>query len=148
MKASNEIKELIKGWEGCRLTAYVCPAGALTIGYGHTGSDVIPGKKITQEQADELFERDIDKFAASVAPMVEGVALRQSQFDAIVSLAYNIGGGAFYRSTLLRKLKANPDDPSIPAEFRRWSKSGGKVLPGLVKRREREAAVYAKGEYR
>lgn len=87
MELSQKIKQLIKSWEGCRLTAYRCPAGVLTIGYGHTGPDVAPGKRITQTEADALFDRDIARFASTVEPVFAGVKLSQSQFDALVSLS-------------------------------------------------------------
>ena len=142
MNVSESVKKKIKEWEGLRLKAYKCPAGVLTIGYGHTGADVIPGKIITQAQADELFESDIMKFERQVAAVVGPTNLRQCQWDAIVSLAYNIGIGNFGRSTLLSKLKSYPDNPTIRAEFVRWNKAGGKVQPGLVKRRDWEARRY------
>ena len=149
MKASNEIKELIKGWEGLRLTAYRCPAGKLTIGYGHTGSDVIPGLRISAERADELFEADLARFEAELNRWmtIDGASLGQRQYDAVLSFAYNVGTSALRRSTLWKKVCADADGPSIPAEFRKWIHAGGKVLPGLVKRREREALIYAGGKY-
>lgn len=146
MELSQKIKEMIKGWEGCRLTAYRCPAGVLTIGYGHTGADVTPGKRITQAEADRLFESDIRKFAATVAPLFAGTAINNNQFDALVSLSYNIGSLSVKAPTLLRKVKANPDDPSIRAEFLKHvnARINGvlKPLPGLVKRRTAEANHY------
>lgn len=146
MELSQKIKEMIKGWEGCRRTAYRCPAGVLTIGYGHTGADVTPGKRITQSEADRLFERDIRKFAATVAPLFAGTAINNNQFDALVSLSYNIGSLSVKAPTLLRKVKANPDDPSIRAEFLKHvnARVNGvlKPLPGLVKRRVAEANHY------
>lgn len=146
MELSQKIKEMIKGWEGCRLTAYRCPASVLTIGYGHTGADVTPGKRITQAEADRLFESDIRKFAATVAPLFAGTAINNNQFDALVSLSYNIGSLSVKAPTLLRKVKANPDDPSIRAEFLKHvnARVNGvlKPLPGLVKRRTAEANHY------
>lgn len=139
---SKSIKDKIKAWEGCRLRAYVCPAGVLTIGYGHTGPDVKTAMTITQAQADELFERDIIKFCNYVDPLVWGVRLRQCQYDALVSIAYNIGTGALKKSTLLSKVRANPDDPSIRNEFMKYVYGGGRVLPGLQKRRQVEADHY------
>lgn len=149
MKASEEIKELIKGWEGLRLTAYRCPAGVLTIGYGHTGPDVIPGLRISRERAAELFEADLARFEAELNRWmtIDGASLGQAQYDAVLSFAYNVGTSALRRSTLWKKACKNADDPSIPAEFRKWTRAGGNVLPGLVKRREREAAIYAGGDY-
>lgn len=146
MELSQKIKEMIKGWEGCRLTAYRCPAGVLTIGYGHTGADVTPGKRITQSEADRLFESDIRKFAATVALLFAGTAINNNQFDALVSLSYNIGSLSVKAPTLLRKVKVNPDDPSIRAEFLKHvnARVNGvlKPLPGLVKRRTAEANHY------
>lgn len=146
MELSQKIKQLIKGWEGCKLTAYRCPAGVLTIGYGHTGADVTPGKTITQEEADRLFDADVRKFAEKVAPLFSGVVLNNNQFDALVSLSYNIGSLSVKAPTLLRKVKANPNDPSIRAEFLKHvnARVNGvlKQLPGLMKRRTAEANHY------
>lgn len=146
MELSQKIKQMIKGWEGCKLTAYRCPAGVLTIGYGHTGADVTPGKTITQAEADRLFDADVRKFAEKVAPLFSGVVLNNNQFDALVSLSYNIGSLSVKAPTLLRKVKANPNDPSIRAEFLKHvnARVNGvlKQLPGLVKRRTAEANHY------
>lgn len=146
MKLSESIKRKMKGWEGCRLTAYRCPAGVLTIGYGHTGADVTPGKNITQAQADALFDRDIEAFAASIAGIVTPTMLKQCQFDALVSIAYNIGVANFRTSTLLRLVKCNPEDPKIREAFGMWNKArvNGvlKPLPGLIRRRKEEADHY------
>ncbi len=146
MNLTNEIRAKMMQWEGCRLKAYRCPAGVLTIGYGHTGPDVKPGMEITAPQAVALFNADIDKFARSVETALAGVPLKQKQFDAVVSLAYNIGLGALKKSTLYRKVKANPDDPTIRAEFMKHvnTRVNGvlKPLPGLVKRRTAESDHY------
>ena len=141
MELSDKIKQMIKGWEGCRLKAYRCPAGVPTIGYGHT-LGVRLGQTISQYEADVLFEKDIAAFAARVTPLLGSAHVNNNQFDALVSLAYNIGIGAFAKSSLLKKVKANPADPSIRAEFARFVHGGGKVLPGLVKRRTAEADHY------
>lgn len=146
MNLTNEIRAKMMQWEGCRLKAYRCPAGVLTIGYGHTGPDVKPGMEITAPQAVALFNADVDKFARSVEASLAGVSLKQKQFDAVVSLAYNIGLGGLKKSTLYRKVKANPDDPTIRAEFMKHvnARANGvlKPLPGLVKRRRAEADHY------
>lgn len=146
MTLTNEIRAKMMQWEGCRLKAYRCPAGVLTIGYGHTGPDVKPGMEITAPQAVALFNADVDKFARSVEESLAGVTLKQKQFDAVVSLAYNIGLGGLKKSTLYRKVKANPDDPTIRAEFMKHvnARVNGvlKPLPGLVKRRRAEADHY------
>ncbi len=146
MKPSQSIKEKIKGWEGCRLAAYRCPAGVLTIGYGHTGPDVTAGKKISKTEADRLFDIDIEKFAVSVERVIKRKDLSQCQFDALVSLAYNIGIGGLSKSTLLKKVEADPNCGSILNEFMRHNKArvNGvlKELPGLTKRRRAEANHY------
>ena len=142
MKASEIVRNRIKEYEGCRLMAYRCPAGVLTIGYGHTGADVSEGMTITREEADGLFDRDIERFEGQLRSVVGPVNLRQCQWDAVVSIAYNIGVGALSRSTLLRKIRSNPDNPSIRDEFRRWNRAGGRELAGLTKRREWEARRY------
>lgn len=146
MELSQKIKEMIKGWEGCKLTAYRCPAGIWTIGYGHTGPDVTPGKRITQAEADALFERDIKRFAATVEPVFAGVRLLERQFDALVSLSYNIGSLQKKAPTLVSMVKANQNNPAIRAEFMKHvnARVNGvlKPLPGLVKRRTAEANHY------
>lgn len=146
MNLTNEIRAKMMQWEGCRLKAYRCPAGVLTIGYGHTGPDVTEGMTITAAQAVALFNADVDKFARSVEAALQGVTLKQKQFDALVSLAYNIGLGGLKKSTLYKKVKANPDDRTIRAEFLKHvnARVNGvlKPLPGLVKRRTAEADHY------
>lgn len=146
MQLSTAIKKKIKAWEGCRLTAYRCPAGVWTIGYGHTGHDVSPGLRISQAKAEAMFEDDIACFAATVAPAFAGVQLNSDQFDALVSLSYNIGSLTVKAPTLVRKVKTNPDDPTIRAEFMKHvnARVNGilKPLPGLMKRRAAEADHY------
>lgn len=142
MRASAKIKEQMKQWEGLRLKSYRCPAGVWTIGYGHTGADVVPGMEISQAEASAIFGSDIARFEIGLAPVLAGIELTQGQYDALLSLSYNIGLEAFKGSTLLRKVRTNPNDPSIPAEFSRWVYAKGKKLPGLVTRRAGEAKVY------
>jgi lysozyme len=144
MKASEEIKAMIKRFEGCRLTAYKDSVGVLTIGYGHTGSDVKQGLKITQAKADELFDKDLAKFEVALTAAVSGVKVNQYQFDALLSFAFNLGIAKLKGSTLFKKVKANPNDTTIGAEFRRWVYAGGKILPGLITRRDEEAKWYYK----
>lgn len=141
MKPSESIKDKIKKFEGLCLTATRCPAGVPTIGYGHTGPEVRVGQKITRERADEIFSKDIDKFSEGVEKLLpKGIS--QCKFDALVSFAFNCGLGSLQKSTLLKKVKANPEDPAIRAEFMRWVNAAGKKLPGLVKRRAIEADHY------
>lgn len=139
MKASEKAYSLIRQFEGLRLTAYKCPAGVWTIGYGHT-SGVVQGIAITKEQAEECLRQDIA--TAENIVNAECRNLRQCQFDALVSFVFNVGGRNFRKSTLLKKIKANPDDNSIMDEFLRWVYSKGVVLPGLQKRRLAEMRLY------
>ena len=141
MKASQNAYDIIKKYEGLRLEAYRCPAGVLTIGYGHTRG-VTEGMKISSEQADIYLVTDItgaERYLDSLA-----LSLNQNQFDALVSLIFNIGSGNFSRSTLLCKLKVNPLDPTIGDEFMRWVYAGGRILRGLQKRRADEVRLYIK----
>mgnify|MGYP004442585895 FL=1 len=139
MRTSKRGIDLIKKYEGCKLSAYKCPAGVWTIGYGHTGG-VRQGQVITMEQAEEYLKQDLQKFEKGIDGY--GLKLSQNQFDALVSFAYNLGLGNLSSSTLLRKAKKNPMDTSIYNEFLRWNKAGGKVLSGLTKRRTTEAKLY------
>lgn len=140
MKTSENGLELIKRHEGCRLTAYKCPAGVWTIGYGHTGADVVSGMTITQQQADELLRKDVQW--AEDAVNRENLRLNQNQFDALVSFVYNVGAGNFRSSTLLKMLRVNPDSLNIRTEFGKWCKAKGSTLPGLALRRKQEAELY------
>lgn len=139
MKSSEKAYSLIRQFEGLLLSAYKCPAGVWTIGYGHT-SGVVPGMVIMKEQADEFLMRDIETTENIVR--VECPGLRQCQFDALVSFVFNVGGGNFRKSTLLKKIKANQDDNSIMDEFLRWVYAKGIVLTGLQKRRLAEIKLY------
>lgn len=144
-KLSNEIKNFIKKTESFQKTAYYDSVGVLTIGYGHTGSDVYKGQTITLEQGEILFDKDINKFALKVQTLIGNTSLNQNQFDAIVSFAYNVGTGNLKKSTLLKKIKSNPNDTSIRNEFLKWNKARKKVLPGLTKRRIAESNWYFGG---
>ena len=142
MKTSELAKAEIKEMEGLRLEAYRCPSGVLTIGYGHTGTDVTKGMKITQARADALFDGDIARTERDVDMALGMANVSQCQYDALVSFTYNLGAGNLRKSTLLKKVKSYPGNPSIRDEFRRWVYSKGKRLPGLVKRRDWEASRY------
>jgi lysozyme len=131
---------LLKRWESLRLKAYVCPAGVLTIGYGHTG-DVQPHHVISEHQADVILGHDLERFEAGVAGLTEDCGLTDNEFSACVSLAYNIGLTAFGSSTLLRRLRAG-DKAGAAEQFAVWRKAGGKVLAGLVSRRADERALF------
>lgn len=134
----------LKEHEGLRLESYKCAGGKWTIGYGHTRG-VHEGQKIDKETANKLLQEDVEyveKFLAK-EPYAEDVT--QSQWDALVSFIFNLGIGNFEGSTLRKKILRNIDNPTIPDEFRRWVYSKGKVLKGLVIRREWEAQMYEWG---
>ncbi len=132
---------LIKEFEGLRLTAYLCPARVWTIGYGSTGPNVKPGQTITEQQAEALLQHDLDRFEDAVAMAAPDAT--QNQFDAMVALAFNIGIGAFCKSTVLRKHRDGNYRAAAEA-FGMWVKGGGRVLPGLQRRRTAEASLYRK----
>ena len=139
MKASVDAYELIKQFEGLRLKAYLCPAGIWTIGYGHT-SGVSPNSFITIQEADEYLHRDVATIEMKLNKL--NLILRQCQWDAIISFVFNVGIGNFKSSTLLAKIRINPDDNSIIDEFLRWVYANGKVMRGLQKRRLTEMKLY------
>lgn len=139
MKTSEKGINLIKKFEGCKLTAYKCPAGIWTIGYGHT-RNVHKGEVITQQQADELLKQDLLVYEEGINVMK--LNINQNQFDSLVSFAFNLGLGALQKSTLLKRIKVNPNDPKIKDEFLRWSYAGGKQLKGLLLRRQAECDLY------
>jgi lysozyme len=136
---------LIKKFEGLRLSSYLCAAGVATIGYGSTrypnGKKVILGEKLSGEkEATQLLLSTLDPYEAAVNKHLPNI--NQCQFDALVSFAYNVGTGAFIKSTLLKKAKVNNADPSILDEFLRWNKAAGKKIDGLTNRRREEANLY------
>ena len=141
MKTSNNGINLIKQFEGCALTAYKCPAGVWTIGYGHT-KNVKQGMKITNEHATNLLKDDLKTYEGYVNKYVK-VKLNQNQFDALVSFTFNCGGGALKSSTLLKKLNKG-DYTSAANELLRWNKASGKILAGLTRRRKAEKALFLK----
>lgn len=145
-KASQKGLDLIKRFEGLELKPYKCPAGIPTIGYGNTyypsGAKVkLTDPAITEIVAEALlkfllgsYEKDVDSFCRD--------DINQNQFDALTSFAYNCGPRNLKSSTLLKKVNANPNDPTIKAEFLKWDKANGRVLAGLTKRRQAEADLY------
>ena len=143
MKTSPKGIALIKEFEGLRLKAYKCPGGVWTIGYGHTAG-VRPGMVITKEQAEQFLKEDLLVFEKAVNN--QNLSINQNQFDALVSLIYNIGIGNFKKSTLLLKVRIEPGDNSIMDEFLRWVYSKGRVLPGLQRRRLAEVKLYFSNE--
>ena len=133
----------IKVFEGCRLNAYKCSAGVWTIGYGHTNR-VKEGMEITQEKAETYFESDIMEFLSPVQKEVGNIC-NANQIAALTSFTFNVGEANFKKSTLLKVIKKNPQNfPAIRKEFMRWVYADGKVIDGLVTRRQSEADLFEK----
>lgn len=140
--------DLIKEFERLRLKAYkpVATEKYFTIGYGHYGPDVTEDMEITKEEAEKLFKNDIEKFEHQVVRPLLPVTLPPLAIDALVSLCYNIGGGNFSRSTLLKVVKADKNNlPEIEKQFNRWIYSGNTILKGLQRRRKAEFELYQQG---
>jgi lysozyme len=135
---------LTEQFEGCKLTAYQDQVGVWTIGYGHTGPDVVAGLTITQQQAETLLAKDVSSAAACVNNVV-AVQLSQDEFDALADFVFNLGAGAFEGSTLLRDLNAG-DFAGAAAQFDAWDHAGGAVVAGLLRRRQAETALFSKGQ--
>jgi lysozyme len=147
MKVSPAGLDLIRHFEGLFLKAYLCPAKVWTIGYGHTGlthkdGTVKAGRVITEKEAVQLLAHDMGKFEDRVNRLVT-VDLTQDEFDALVSFDFNTG--ALHKSTLLRKLNQG-DKRGAAAEFSKWTRGGGRVLPGLVRRRKSERHLFESGQ--
>ena len=132
--------DLIKRFEGCELESYKCPAGVLTIGYGHTGEDVHANMVIDRAKAESLLCQDLEHFENEVSSFVS-VDLNKNQYAALVSFCYNVGQGGFGRSTLLKKLNRG-DYEGAASEFKRWNVAGGVVLRGLSIRRAAERKLF------
>jgi lysozyme len=133
--------DLIRTFEGLRLKAYKCPAGVWTIGYGSTGPHVTEGKVITRDEAEGLLVNDLRRFEQAVEQYCP--VTTDNQFAALVSFAFNLGPESLRTSTLRRKHNEG-DYVGAAAQFARWTRAGGRVLPGLVKRRAAESALYQK----
>ena len=132
--------DLIRHYEACRLKAYLCPAGKWTIGVGHTGPEVHQGQTITEEQAMVLLHKDLAWAEAGVSKAIT-VPLTDNQFAALVSFTFNVGVGALERSTLRKKLNAGEYD-AVPGELMQWIRSNGKILNGLIARRQGEGELW------
>lgn len=144
MKTSKAGLALIKEHEGLRLESYLCPAKVWTIGYGHTSAAGVPvvtrGMRISSARAEEILINDLSNFEGVITRLVK-VPLTQNQFDALVSFVFNLGESNFRKSTLLKQLnKGHYAD--VPAQLMRWTKAGGRELPGLVRRRRDEAKLW------
>ena len=148
MKLGSKGLELIKSFEGFYSKPYLDPIGIPTIGYGAT---YYPNKKkvtmkdkpLTEKEASDLLKEMMTTYENDVKRLVKR-ELNQNQFDALVSFTYNLGGANLGKSTLLKKVNANPCDKTIKDEFLKWNKAGGKVLNGLTRRRNAEAELYFK----
>jgi len=150
MTASQKCVDLVKHFEGLFLEAYVCPAGVMTIGYGSImwpdGTRIQKGQKVTPESAEKLLMWELNKKGTVINSYIKNTKINQDQFDSLLSFAYNLGLGNLNSSTLLKKVRLNPNDPTIRDEFMKWTKArvGGKLteLRGLVRRRKAEADLY------
>ena len=135
--------DLIKKWEGCKLTAYKCPAGKWTIGYGNTtyedGTPVKEGDRITQARAEQMLTAYLEK---EVYWPLEGIGLSDNQISAVSSLIYNVGWSSFSRSKCWRAMKEK-DWGEVYNNWD-WIKANGKVMKGLIKRRAEELALFMK----
>ena len=144
MNISQEGLCLIKKFEGCELEAYKCAAGVWTIGYGST-KGVKEGDTITQEEADHLLLEEMEEYEGYINDLVE-VDLNQNQFDALVSWVFNLGPANLKASTMLKVLN-NKEYEEVPAQMQRWNKAGGKVLEGLVRRRNAKSLLFEGKEW-
>lgn len=142
MKCNEAGLNIIKEFEGLKLKAYRCPAGVLTIGYGSTGPHVREGMEITEDQADMLLRRDLRTAESAVTRGVR-VDLNENEFSALCSFVFNMGATAFWKSTMRALINRN-DMIGAAGQFPRWNKAGGKVLNGLIRRRQAEAALFTK----
>lgn len=141
MKINQAGLNIVKEFEGLCLSSYKCPAGVWTIGYGHT-EGVTRGMQITKEEAEDLLRHDLQLFENGVKRFIGDAPTNENQFSAFVSLAYNIGIGAFGKSSALREHKSGNYELAAN-KIMLWNKAGGKVLAGLIRRRKAESKLYA-----
>lgn len=145
MRTSEEGVALIRHFEGCRLEAYLCPANVWTCGYGHT-KGVQEGDVIDQEAAEAFLIEDLGEFERYVREAVE-IDLEQHQFDALVCWTFNLGPGNLRESTLLNRVNYGPLS-EVPFQIQRWTRAGGQILEGLVRRRKAEALLWQGSDWR
>jgi lysozyme len=145
MEIDDRALDLIRRFEGLRLDAYRCAAGVWTIGYGHTSAagppQVKPGLRITAAEAERVLRADAARIAAAIRPMITR-EISPARFAALVSFAFNVGPDAFRRSSVLKAVNAG-DFERVPQRLALWVKANGRTLPGLIRRRAAEAAVFA-----
>jgi lysozyme len=139
---SQEGFALTKQFEGCKLTAYADQGGVWTIGYGHTGPAVHAGLTMTQAEVDSCLEGDLASAVACVNKLVTA-NINQNQFDALVDFVFNLGCGSLRTSQLLREVNSGNFDAAA-AQFQRWAHVGSVLVPGLLRRRQAEAALFSK----
>ena len=148
MTPSKNCIDLIKKFEGFRSEAYQDSVGIWTVGYGSTmwpdGKNVQPGQRMTIQEAEAVMTWELTRKGKEILSGLPTTIINQNQYDALLSFAYNMGVGALLKSTLFRKVKVNPNDETIRAEFGRWINAGGKPLKGLITRRKAEANLYFK----
>jgi len=142
MKISDNGISVIKEFEGFAGKAYKCPAGKITIGWGHTAPELTMSDTVTKARAEEILKSDL-KWAEDAVNKGVKVPLTQNQFDALVCLVFNIGAGAFAKSTLLKVLNKGDYD-AVPTQIARWNKVNGKPSAGLTRRRAAEADLWLK----
>lgn len=146
MKPSQNAIKIVKEFEGLFLEAYQDAVNVWTIGWGTiqypSGKRVKKGDTCTQAQAEEYLMHELNTKALEIEHHFYNHPINQNQFDALLSFTYNLGVGALKQSTLLKKVKANPNDPDIRNQFMRWVNAGGKKLNGLIRRRKAEADLY------
>jgi lysozyme len=153
MKIGSDGIELIQHFESCKLKAYWDKHGAVwTIGWGSTGPDIVEGLVWTQEQADDALRAHLTKDEDAMNAALGDVTVAQNEFDALMSFLYNVGPGGRNKDGLFRLRSGNPstlwrcvlagDRAGAAAQFGRWNRAGGVVLPGLTRRRDAEAALY------
>lgn len=147
MQVNDAGLELIKAFEGFRAEAYRDAVGVWTIGFGHTTAAgpprVLPGQRISREEAQHILARDVAQFADGVRQCL-AVPLTDDQFSALVAFAFNVGLGNFRRSGVLKAVN-DKDFEAVPRRLSLWVKAGGRSLPGLVRRRAAEAGLFASG---
>lgn len=145
MKTSQRGIDLIKQSEGFRDRMYLDASGLPTIGYGtlidSKAEAYLTDQTITEADGEVLLKIDLINIEKGIKNLVTS-RINQNQFDALASFCYNLGVGSLKKSTLLKKINANPADPNIMAEFEKWTRARGKILPGLVIRRQKESDLY------
>ena len=142
MKINADGIAIVKKFEGCSLTSYVCPGGYITIGYGHRNPKLRLGMKITEQEAERLLIADLTRFEDAITKKIK-VDINSNQFSALVSFAYNVGCGALFSSTLWKILNKK-QYIQASSEFMKWVHAGGRELPGLKARRTAERALFLK----